>query len=488
MQKRTQLSLYTFLGVGLMVFVFGYIGINISINYFQKHYVKLQINVNKRQAQRMALILEKEINRGVAADSIIGNFQASITGTEHDKGFLCIYDTKKMQLVSHPNPRTLGMSFTEDFVFKDIDANSEKYIGEVYSTSEPAGGIFIQGKMRTDIIYTVPIKGANWYLNAHENINAISSELKALKDKYTLGSLIIGLIIAISASVIARRISRRHENLIEQKNIEITNQRDEIAIKNQEITDSINYAQKIQNAVLPDQNLLDSFLSESFVFYRPKDIVSGDFYWFAKVDNNFVIVAADCTGHGVPGALMSMLSISLLNELISRKKLCTASEILNELRNELKTALGQKGDDYEFQDGIDLALCVINDDKTKVQFAGAYNPLYVVSKEANDQCEIKEYKGDRMPIGVHPKDQVSFTNREIDLKKDDSLYIFSDGFISQFGGETGGKYKSKRLKELLLSVQDKSMLEQQELITEEFMRWKGSNEQVDDILLIGFKA
>jgi serine phosphatase RsbU (regulator of sigma subunit) len=488
MHKRAQLSLYTFLGVGLIVFVFGYIGINISINYFQKHYVKLQIDVNKRQAERMAFILENEINRGVKNDSIIGSFQASITGTEHDKGFLCIYDTKKMQLVSHPNPQAVGVSFTEDFVFVDIDTQDEHYIGDVYALSEPTGGIFIQGDMRTDIIYTVPIEGTDWYLNAHENINAISSELKVLKDKYTIGSLIIGLLIAILASAMARRISRRHESLIEQKNVEIINQRDEIAVKNKEITASINYAQKIQHAVLPDTSLLDNFLSENFVFYSPKDIVSGDFYWFAQVDNNIVIVAADCTGHGVPGALMSMLSISLLNELISRNKLCKASEILNELRNELKSALGQSSDDYEFQDGIDLALCIINEDQSKVQFAGAYNPLYIISKEEKDQLAIKEFKADRMPIGVHPKDQVSFTNQEIELKKDDSLYIFSDGFISQFGGEAGGKYKSKRLKNLLLSVQGKPMIEQKELIMDEYNRWKGNNEQVDDILLIGFKA
>lgn len=488
MQNRTQLSLYTFLGVGLIVFVFGYIGINISINYFQKHYVKLQIDVNKRQAERMALILEKEINRGVAIDSIIDNFQASITGTEHDKGFLCIYDTKKMQLISHPNPKTVGMTFTEDFVFKNIDTNKERYIGDIYGLSEPAGGIFIQGKMRTDIIYTVPIKGADWYVNAHENINAISSELKTLRDKYTIGSLIIGLIIAISASIIARRISRRHENLIEQKNIEITNQRDEIAIKNQEITDSISYAQKIQNAVLPDKSIIDNCLSENFIFYLPKDIVSGDFYWFAKLDNKIVIVAADCTGHGVPGALMSMLSISLLNELVSRNKISKASDILDELRKELKIALGQTGDNYEFQDGIDMAICIIDEDKTKVQYAGAYNPLYIVRKEDGEQFELREYNADRMPIGVHPKDQISFSNQEIDLKTDDCLYIFSDGLISQFGGETGGKYKSKRLKELLLSVQNNSMVDQKELVIEEYNRWKGNNEQVDDILLIGLKV
>lgn len=488
MHKRTLLSIYTLLGVGLMVFIFGYIGINISIDYFQKHYVKLQIDVNKRQAERMALILGKEINRGATIDSLMEDFQASIAGTEHDKGFLCVYDIKKKKLVSHPNPEAIGVRFTKDFIFTNMDTDEEHHIGDVYSLGEPIGGIFKQGNMRTDIIYTVPIKGTDCFVNAHENINAISSDLKILRDKYILGSLLIGLIIAISASIIARRISRRHENLIEQKNIEITTQRDEISVKNKEITDSINYAQRIQNAVLPDKDILDDFLSENFIFYLPKDIVSGDFYWFAKIDNKIVVIAADCTGHGVPGALMSMLSISLLNEFVGRNNVNNASDILNELRKELKFALGQSGDDYEFQDGIDIALCVINEDKTKVQFAGAYNPLYIVRKEVDGEMGLIEVKGDRMPIGIHPKDKMCFTNQEVDLKKDDCLYIFSDGFISQFGGSKGGKYKSKRLKEFLLSVQDNSMPKQRELMVEEFNNWKGNNEQVDDILLIGIKA
>ena len=502
MDKKIKLQVYTFLGVGLIVFLIGYWGTNLSLKYIQKHYIQLQIDVNKRQAERMAFFLEREIQRGIPLDSIRDEFQASIVGTEYDKGFLCMYDTREKQLVCHPDAKAVGMMFTKKFIFKDINTNASTYIGDIYSKKKPAGGIFIQGNMRTDIVYTVPVKGTNWFVNAHENINAIANEIKQLRFRYILGALLFGILIAISASITARRISRGYEKQIERKNAEleelnhtISQQKDEIsaqldviAAKNKEITDSIYYAEKIQSAVLPSLADLQSIFPESFVLYKPKDIISGDFYWFGSVGNNFVLVAADCTGHGVPGAFMSMLGITLLNEIVNHHGTVKADAVLNELRNQVKASLGQTGSNAEQKDGMDIALCIIDSSAMQIQYAGAFNPLYLIRlNEQTNTPELSEIKADRMPIGVYPKDKQPFKNNLIQLHPNDSLYLFSDGFNSQFGGEKGDTFKSKRFQELLLSAYNQPMKKQKEVLETSLRNWQGNFEQVDDILVIGLK-
>lgn len=502
MGKKLRLYLYTFLGVGLTIFLIGYFGISLSLKYIQNHYIQLQIDVNKRQAERMARFIKSEIRRGVPLDSIRDEFQSSIVGTEYDKGFLCMYDTKKKQLVCHPDEKVLGVSFTNEFVFRDPGSDADVYIGYIYGKNKPAGGIFVQGNMRTDIIYTIPVEGTDWFVNAHENIDAISKEIKHLRFRYILGSLLFGLIIAISASITARRISRGYEKQIEQKNDElqelnykinqqneeISAQLDVIAKKNKEITDSIYYAEKIQSAVLPQMSILNLNIPESFVLYKPKDIISGDFYWFNSVNQYMVIVAADCTGHGVPGAFMSMLGITLLNELINHRRLVEADAILNELRNQVKTSLGQLGNTNDQKDGMDIAICVIDNAKKSLQYAGAFNPLYLIRKnETSNIYEFTEIKADRMPIGVYPKDNQSFRNNVIQLSNNDCLYIFSDGYNSQFGGEKGETFKSKRFQNVLLSIQNEPMKKQKEILESTLSDWQGKREQVDDILVIGLK-
>jgi serine phosphatase RsbU (regulator of sigma subunit) len=502
MDKKFKLYLYTFLGVGLTIFLIGYFGINFSLKYIQRHYIQLQIDVNKRQAERMAYYIKNEIRMGLPLDSIRNEFQASIVGTEFDKGFLCMYDTKQKQLVCHPDANALGVSFTKEFVFRNQNSDVELNISDLYSKKKPAGGIFVQGNMRTDIIYTIPIEGTNWFVNAHENINAISKEIKELRFRYILGSLLFGIIIAISASITARRININYEKKIEQKNVELqalnfkVNQQNEeistqfeiIAKKNKEITDSIFYAEKIQSAVLPKIDILSSNLPESFVLYKPKDIISGDFYWFNTVNQYFVIVAADCTGHGVPGAFMSMLGIALLNEIINHRGILTTGGILNELRAQVKTSLGQSGIESEQKDGMDIAICIIDKDNKSLQYSGAFNPLYIVRKnEMNNNFDLTEIKADRMPIGVYPKDNQSFRNNEVQLTNNDCIYIFSDGYTSQFGGEHGDTFKSKRFQNLLLSIQHEPLKKHKEVLETTLANWQGKYEQVDDILVIGLK-
>jgi tetratricopeptide (TPR) repeat protein len=303
-------------------------------------------------------------------------------------------------------------------------------------------------------------------------------------------ALIIGLgaFVLIIILVIYAYIQKR------KSNIKITRQKDIIEEQKEEITASIHYAKRIQSAILPPQEMLNKALPDHFVLFKPKDIVSGDFYWMKQINNHTIITAVDCTGHGVPGAFMSMLGSAFLTEIVKNENITKASDILNELRNHIKTALRQEGVTGEAKDGMDMALCVIDHENMKMQFAGAYNPLYLIRKNSHD-FELTEYKGDRMPIGIHLTEKDSFINNEIDLAKDDRFFIFSDGFADQFGGPDSKKFMSKNFRKLLLEIQDKPMQEQALVLDKTIEDWKASpdangepHEQMDDILVIGVRV
>jgi serine phosphatase RsbU (regulator of sigma subunit)/Tfp pilus assembly protein PilF len=277
--------------------------------------------------------------------------------------------------------------------------------------------------------------------------------------------------------------------------------RDKMNAQNQMITDSISYAQRIQTAILPSQGLLDEVMPEHFVILKPKDIVSGDFYWVKEIQDHLVIVGADCTGHGVPGAFMSMLGITLLNGLIDDSCFSAPSDILEQLRVKVKEMLVQDGDSDEQKDGMDMALAIFNKTTRELHFAGANNPLYVIRNKAipagkdlepyasteNGAFQLYELKGDKQPIGVH-WEETKFTNRSITLSESDSFYLFSDGFVDQFGGEHRKKYKSSNFKKLLLSMQSEPMDSQKQLIDRTFEIWRGEYEQIDDVSVIGVRV
>jgi len=282
---------------------------------------------------------------------------------------------------------------------------------------------------------------------------------------------------------------------IEKGRQEVEKQRDIAYKQKQEILDSISYAQKIQEAVLPSKEFAEDILNEHFIMYRPRDIVSGDFYWIKKLNNFITAVAADCTGHGVPGAFMSMLGSSFLNEIVTRRSLDNAGQILNRLRSKVKKSLHQEGKSGEQKDGMDVALLIIDTETLELQYAGAYNPLYIIRKnkksdqneeENKEEYELIQIKADRQPIGIHLLEK-EFTNHTFQLEKEDCLYSFSDGYVDQFGGETGEKFKAKRFKELLLSVQGKSMDEQKRILEQNFIKWKRDVAQIDDVLVMGIK-
>jgi serine phosphatase RsbU (regulator of sigma subunit)/ligand-binding sensor domain-containing protein len=277
--------------------------------------------------------------------------------------------------------------------------------------------------------------------------------------------------------------TRSLKKIIREATAEIVAQKDDIEEKNKDIMSSIRYAQRIQEAVSPQKKLMDKVFPEHFVLWKPRDIVSGDFYWMMQKNGKAIIAAADCTGHGVPGAFMSIMGISFLNEIANNKDVNTAAEALNQLRHNVITSLNQEGSETDTKDGMDISLCVYDFDTMMMQFAGAYNPLYMIR-----EGELSVIKADRMPIGVHERDDKPFTNMEFSMHKGDIYYILSDGYIDQFGGDKGKKFMTKRFKELLLEIYDKPMETQKEILWNTIVEWRGDIEQIDDIIIIGIKV
>jgi serine phosphatase RsbU (regulator of sigma subunit) len=257
----------------------------------------------------------------------------------------------------------------------------------------------------------------------------------------------------------------------------------EIESKHRHVTDSIKYAKNIQNALLPTDEQLKTFLREYFVFWKPRDIVSGDFYWITKYKNNVIFAVADCTGHGVPGAFMSALGIAFLNEIVSKHQNLKANEILEKLRILIKLSLKQTtGSDS--QDGMDLALCIFNDEEKKLSFAGANNPLYLFRNN-----ELIVFEPTRNPVGIYQK-EVNFENIETEIKENDIFYMFTDGYADEFGGENGRKLTRDGFKNLIIEINQNNhpISVQKQILKHTMDLWLGEKySQIDDILVVGFK-
>jgi len=276
--------------------------------------------------------------------------------------------------------------------------------------------------------------------------------------------------------------SEKEKEIFQLRNVELKSAYDEIHHKNKEITDSINYASRIQAALLPQDENLKSVFPEHFILFLPRNVVSGDFYWAAKMGKKMVFATADCTGHGVPGALMSMLGISFLNEIVVERKHMDPGDILNNLRSLVIKALKQTGKEDEQKDGMDIALCVFDTDNRELEFAGAYNPLYVIRDGI-----LEEHKADRMPISYYHGMNDPFNTKSLKLQKGDILYLFSDGFADQFGGPFRKKFKYKPFQEFLVEIHNESMETQKLMLHEKFFNWKGELEQIDDVILMGIR-
>jgi serine phosphatase RsbU (regulator of sigma subunit) len=275
-------------------------------------------------------------------------------------------------------------------------------------------------------------------------------------------------------------IELQKEEIVSQSE-EITVQRDLLFAQKKELTDSMEYARHIQQALLGSSHTISGTGLRHFIFYKPKDIVSGDFYWFKQVKNYLYFAAADCTGHGVPGAFMSILGVSMLNEIVGKRDMNQPSFVLNELRKKLKKSLNQDAESRS-KDGMDITLGFLNLESLRLQFAGAFNPLVLVRNN-----ELIEYLTDRMPVGVHPKDANSFTHNELQLMTGDQLFVFSDGYLSQFGGDKGKKLNKSHFKDILLDISSREPGDQMAILGERLEQWQGNYDQIDDILVIGIK-
>jgi serine phosphatase RsbU (regulator of sigma subunit) len=245
---------------------------------------------------------------------------------------------------------------------------------------------------------------------------------------------------------------------------------------------SLRYAQMIQRALMPDPSMLKGRLKDYFILFLPRDIVSGDFYYTFCNRQKICIAAGDCTGHGVPGALMSILGISFLNEILPSDINLNANRILNLVREKIMKALHQTGSSHDAQDSIDIALCILDCTTGKLQYSGANRPLIMIR-----EGELTEYKPDKMTLGVAPVREASFTNRYIETKPGDSFYLFSDGFADQFGELTDKKFKYKHFKRIIHSFEELPMSDQKQHLENAFIEWKGNAQQVDDVLVIGFQ-
>lgn len=319
--------------------------------------------------------------------------------------------------------------------------------------------------------------------------------------------LYILLAIALVLSIIkfyTRRLKNeniRLERLVKQRTAEVVRQKEELE-------SSIHYASRIQRALLPSEKLLAEATSSYFILFKPRDIVSGDFYWISRKGDRLFVVAADCTGHGVPGAFMSLLGMSFLDEIINKLAFSKANEILNELRSQVTASLKQIGEADEQKDGMDLALIVVDYGTSLVEFSGAYNPCFKVRHMSADEIDmwnkdelacdegslangkyiLETVYGNKMPIGISMKMDQEFTQYEWKLEKDISYYMFTDGYIDQFNGLTGKKFMKKNFKKLILDIQDYPMKRQKEILEERLKSWMGSSPQIDDILVVGLKA
>jgi serine phosphatase RsbU (regulator of sigma subunit) len=273
------------------------------------------------------------------------------------------------------------------------------------------------------------------------------------------------------------------EQKVTERTAELALKNVELERKNKEITDSINYAKRIQEALLPDRKKIKQALPDSFIFYQPKDIVSGDFYFFTERGDDIIISSVDCTGHGVPGALMSMIGINFLNQIVNEKGITSPHEILAELHRKVLQALSSDGSNRSYIDGMDMGIVRINKKTRQMTFSGAVRPLYLFSAEG-----FSEIKGDKRSIGgIKEMQDVHFSSHQIASGTGDVFYIFSDGFADQFGEQTGKKFMSQRFRQLLSEIRELSMDQQQQKIESAFVSWKGSAEQIDDVLVIGVR-
>ncbi|SNS91687.1 Serine phosphatase RsbU, regulator of sigma subunit [Ekhidna lutea] len=373
----------------------------------------------------------------------------------------------------------LLISVQNAFMWSLMDAEHLQKHTLAYIALFIGAGMLVLWKIYWSIIVVVISIAANIYFLAKNSTLGLEEILAS-------GGLLTGTVMIFSIILIQTRFNLTKKEIIsrlalEDSNKQLNAQKKIIESKNKDITASIRYAKKIQEAILPSENFIKKYLPNSFVFYHPRDIVSGDFYWFRHINNISYLAAVDCTGHGVPGAFMSMIGNTILNKIVPGKT--QPADILNSMRSEVIDTLEQ-GKESAQRDGMDIALCTINHETKVLEYAGAFNPLVLIRGG-----EMKETKADRMPIGSYfGKIDKQYTNHSIELKGGDTFYLYSDGFQDQIGSKADRKYSSKKFKDFLQSIHQKDTEAQLLLLEKEIAEWRGDEEQLDDMLIIGVKV
>lgn len=468
--------------------------VNLAYAYkLSKHYKEALIYA-ERSLQMRTKIGDK---KGIATSTImLGNIYYSM----NDFRNAITYFEKGLDL-----SQQIGLRIYE---IEDIESLARSYLA--LGNFSKAEKLFKRKKDMEDSLYNNVFAEKVAQLETQYQTKQKDNEIKLLTQESEIQELSLkrnsaylwGAVAVIALLWVILGVSYSAYKNKEKSNALLAKQNTEISRQKKEITDSIDYAQTIQRAILPPEKLLEKHLPDSFVLFKPKDVVSGDFYWTIRTEgegqvtkgegNNkpspvtrhsslVYFAAVDCTGHGVPGAFMSIIGHNSLNRTVKDLQLTHPAEILDKLV-ELVTEALRAENQGEVKDGMDLALCCLDENAMKLEYAGAYNPLLIVRKG-----ELIEYKADRQPIGAFEK-RKPYTNHTIELEKGDCIYIFSDGVADQFGGPKGKKFGSKRLKELLLSVAQLPAKEQHEKINSEFTKWQGKEEQTDDVTLIGVRV
>ena len=470
------------IGITTFFIIFGYIN---QLNLYEvKEYEKLQA-----LASSLAINVDGDLHNKLMEDH---PWKDDIVSTDENPQYLEIHSMlRKAQEKNNLNTAlyTIVYNSDEEIFYYGVRSDTNVYFRHQY---EMFPEILLEKMNEGGTIPRYRTENGEW-LSAFSPITDSNNKTVGLLEAdvefgyfrdmvfnhYKTQALIsLGVILLMALILIpyARRILREEDKMTQS----IVEQNRVIALKNRDITDSINYARKIQEALLPHTDQIQEALPNSFVYYKPRDIVSGDFYWFQKIDGKLLLSAVDCTGHGVPGALMSMIGFSKLNE-ISHKKNADPGYILEKLDEGVREALSTKRYNNESKDGMDMALCSFDLKNMKVQYSGAFRPLIKINGD-----NIEETKGNRYPIGggsSYVKD--GFTTHEFDINKGDSFYMFSDGFPDQFGGPKDKKFMNKKFKALLQEIQYLSPKEQITRLDTALVNWRGETEQLDDILVIG---
>jgi len=411
-----------------------------------------------------------------------------------------------------------ALAFSKEIGVKEFEKNAYSALAEIYEMQGNMAKALESYRFFTDVkdsLINQENEHSMKFMEAQFQAEKKQKEIELLskdnkineerikRDKILINAFIYGgivLVLALSFAIYAFVNKRKANKKLVSLNNEVHRQRNQLLEKNQAITDSIQYASRIQTALLTSEHYIKKFIPDFFIINQPKDIVSGDFYWAYHQDQKMYFMCADCTGHGVPGAFMSLLGINFLNEIVIEKKISAPNLVLNELRKEIILSLNQQGN-TETQDGMDCTFCCIDTANTSIEIAAANNPLWIIrppegglKQDENGKFKmapgfkLTELKPDKMPVGKSPKDNIAFTNKTYQLKKGDVVYMFSDGYPDQFGGPRGKKMKYKLLKETLLKNCHLSMAEQKVILQQHFSDWKAGYEQVDDVLVMGIKV